>query len=201
MKKLVEEGKVKYLGLSEASASTIRRAHAVHPITAVQLEWSLWSRDAEKDIIPTCRYVFFPSWMHEFLVCHWQKKISFLCITRELGIGIVAYSPLGRGFFSLGAKLLEGLSDTDIRKVASSRYSTIAYNLYEMTYIGISNALDFCWSEDCAAEVSGTKFRQKWKAILGIACDCIEKGLHHRSTRSCVGSTSRRWCCSYPWHY
>ena len=56
MKRLVEEGKVKYIGLSEASASTIRRAHAVHPITAVQLEWSLWSRDAEKDIIPTCRY-------------------------------------------------------------------------------------------------------------------------------------------------
>ncbi|KAH7430152.1 hypothetical protein KP509_09G086100 [Ceratopteris richardii] len=89
MKKLVEEGKVKYIGLSEASASTIRRAHAVHPITAVQLEWSLWSRDVEKDIIPTCR---------------------------ELGIGIVAYSPLGRGFFSAGAKLLETLTDTDFRK-------------------------------------------------------------------------------------
>ena len=55
LKKLVEEGKVKYIGLSEASASTIRRAHAVHPITAVQLEWSLWSRDVEADIIPTCR--------------------------------------------------------------------------------------------------------------------------------------------------
>ena len=55
MKKLVEEGKIKYIGLSEASASTIRRAHAVHPITAVQLEWSLWSRDVEEDIIPTCR--------------------------------------------------------------------------------------------------------------------------------------------------
>ncbi|KAJ1270406.1 hypothetical protein BS78_06G050100 [Paspalum vaginatum] len=73
LKKLVEEGKIKYIGLSEASASTIRRAHAVHPITAVQLEWSLWTRDVEQDIIPTCR---------------------------ELGIGIVAYSPLGRGFFS-----------------------------------------------------------------------------------------------------
>ncbi|KAG2571255.1 hypothetical protein PVAP13_7KG020689 [Panicum virgatum] len=72
LKKLVEEGKIKYIGLSEASASTIRRAHAVHPITAVQMEWSLWSRDVEQDIIPTCR---------------------------ELGIGIVAYSPLGRGFF------------------------------------------------------------------------------------------------------
>ncbi|PQM35954.1 putative aldo-keto reductase 2 [Prunus yedoensis var. nudiflora] len=83
LKKLVEEGKVKYIGLSEASASTIRRAHAVHPITAVQLEWSLWSRDVEAEIVPTCR---------------------------ELGIGIVAYSPLGRGFFSSGAKFVEKLS-------------------------------------------------------------------------------------------
>ncbi|XP_050277219.1 probable aldo-keto reductase 2 isoform X1 [Quercus robur] len=89
LKKLVEEGKVKYIGLSEASASTIRRAHAVHPITAVQLEWSLWSRDVEEEIIPTCR---------------------------ELGIGIVAYSPLGRGFFSSGSKFLENLTDDDFRK-------------------------------------------------------------------------------------
>jgi len=89
LKKLVEEGKIKYIGLSEASASTIRRAHAVHPITAVQLEWSLWCRDVEEDIIPTCR---------------------------ELGIGIVAYSPLGRGFFSSGAKLVESLSEQDFRK-------------------------------------------------------------------------------------
>ncbi len=58
MKKLVEEGKAKHLGLSEASASDIRRAHAVHPITAVQLEWSLWSRDVEDEIIPTCRYIY-----------------------------------------------------------------------------------------------------------------------------------------------
>ncbi|KAH9687949.1 Aldo ket red domain-containing protein [Citrus sinensis] len=72
MKKLVEEGKIKYIGLSEASPGTIRRAHAVHPITAVQMEWSLWTRDIEEEIIPLCR---------------------------ELGIGIVPYSPLGRGFF------------------------------------------------------------------------------------------------------
>ncbi|CAL5034941.1 unnamed protein product [Urochloa decumbens] len=85
LKKLVEEGKIKYIGLSEASASTIRRAHAVHPITAVQVEWSLWSRDVEAEIIPTCR---------------------------ELGIGIVAYSPLGRGFLSNGPTL----SDQDFRK-------------------------------------------------------------------------------------
>ncbi|KAG6419976.1 hypothetical protein SASPL_116490 [Salvia splendens] len=54
LKKLVEEGKIKYIGLSEASASTIRRAHAVHPITALQIEWSLWSRYVEEDLIPTC---------------------------------------------------------------------------------------------------------------------------------------------------
>ena len=57
LKKLVEEGKVKYVGLSEASVDTIRRAHAVHPITAVQLEWSLWTRDIEEDIIPVCRFI------------------------------------------------------------------------------------------------------------------------------------------------
>lgn len=55
MKKLVEEGKVKYLGLSDANVDTIRRAHKVHPITAVQVEWSLWSRDIEDEIVPVCR--------------------------------------------------------------------------------------------------------------------------------------------------
>ncbi|CAL5034942.1 unnamed protein product [Urochloa decumbens] len=95
LKKLVEEGKIKYIGLSEASASTIRRAHAVHPITAVQLEWSLWTRDVEEDVIPTCR---------------------------ELGIGIVAYSPLGRGFFSTGAKLVDSMSEEDVRKKHLPRF-------------------------------------------------------------------------------
>ncbi|CAB4283314.1 unnamed protein product [Prunus armeniaca] len=81
LKKLVEEGKVKYIGLSEASPDTIRRAHAVHPITAVQMEWSLWTRDIEEEIIPLCRH---------------------------LGIGIVPYSPLGRGFFG-GKAVLESV--------------------------------------------------------------------------------------------
>lgn len=89
LKKLVEEGKIKYVGLSEASASTVRRAHAVHPITAVQLEWSLWTRDAEEEIIPTCR---------------------------ELGIGIVAYSPLGRGFFSKGPSMTQNFAKEDTRQ-------------------------------------------------------------------------------------
>jgi aryl-alcohol dehydrogenase-like predicted oxidoreductase len=78
LKKLVEEGKIKYVGLSEASPDTIRRAHVVHPITCVQIEWSLWTRDIEEEIVPLCR---------------------------ELGIGIVPYSPLGHGFF--GGKAVE----------------------------------------------------------------------------------------------
>lgn len=73
MAELVQQGKVRYLGLSEAAASTIRRAHAVHPISALQSEYSLWSRDPETDILPTLR---------------------------ELGIGFVPYSPMGRGFLS-----------------------------------------------------------------------------------------------------
>ncbi|XP_022143047.1 probable aldo-keto reductase 1 isoform X2 [Momordica charantia] len=81
LKKLVQEGKIKYIGLSEASPDTIKRAHAVHPVTALQMEWSLWTRDIEEEIIPLCR---------------------------ELGIGIVPYSPLGRGFFA-GKAVVESL--------------------------------------------------------------------------------------------
>ncbi|KAM0013676.1 putative perakine reductase [Helianthus debilis subsp. tardiflorus] len=90
LKKLVEEGKIKYIGLSEANPATIRRAHAIHPITAVQLEWSLWTRDVEEEVIPTCR---------------------------ELGIGIVPFAPLGSGFFASGPKVMDNLADDDYRKV------------------------------------------------------------------------------------
>ncbi|XP_022858362.1 perakine reductase-like isoform X4 [Olea europaea var. sylvestris] len=82
LKKLVEEGKIKYIGLSEASPNTIRRAHAVHPITAIQMEYSLWTRNIEEEFIPLCR---------------------------ELGIGIVPYSPVGRGFFA-GKAIVESLA-------------------------------------------------------------------------------------------
>ncbi|KAM7511782.1 hypothetical protein LguiB_010657 [Lonicera macranthoides] len=108
MKKLVEEGKVKYVGLSEASPETIRRAHAVHPITAVQLEWSLWTRDAEEEVIPTCR---------------------------ELGIGIVPFSPLGKGFFATGPKGVEAFKSDDFRKTlpkfqgANLEHNTNLYDL------------------------------------------------------------------------
>ena len=91
MAKLVKEGKVRHLGLSEASSQTIRRAHKVHPITAIQTEYSLWSRDPEVDVLATCR---------------------------ELGIGFVAYSPLGRGFLTGKIKTLDNLAEDDWRRGA-----------------------------------------------------------------------------------
>lgn len=89
MKRLVEQGKVRYLGLSEAGVNTIRRAHKVHPITALQSEYSLWCRDLEVDIIPTCR---------------------------ELGIGFVPYGPVGRGFLAGTIKTLDDLIESDRRR-------------------------------------------------------------------------------------
>ena len=89
MAELVRQGKVLHIGLSEAAADTIRRAHAVHPITAVQTEYSLWTRDPEAEIIPTCR---------------------------ELGIGFVPYSPLGRGFLSGRFKSPDDLDEGDFRR-------------------------------------------------------------------------------------
>ena len=89
MAELVEAGKVKYLGISEAAPETIRRAHAVHPVTALQTEYSLWSRDPEDALLPT---------------------------VRELGIGFVAYSPLGRGFLSGSIRSLDDLEDSDFRR-------------------------------------------------------------------------------------
>jgi aryl-alcohol dehydrogenase-like predicted oxidoreductase len=89
MAELVKAGKVRHLGLSEASAATIRRAHAVHPIAALQTEYSLWTRDVEDEILPACR---------------------------ELGIGFVAYSPLGRGFLTGRFRKLEDLPEDDWRR-------------------------------------------------------------------------------------
>jgi aryl-alcohol dehydrogenase-like predicted oxidoreductase len=89
MADLVRAGKVRHLGMSEAAPQTIRRAHAVHPITALQTEYSLWSRDPEDEILPT---------------------------VRELGIGFVAYSPIGRGFLSGRFKTIDDLEPTDYRR-------------------------------------------------------------------------------------
>jgi aryl-alcohol dehydrogenase-like predicted oxidoreductase len=89
MASLIEQGKVRHLGLSEASVETIRRAHAVHPITALQSEYSLWTRDAEDEILPTLR---------------------------ELGIGLVAYSPLGRGFLTGRFQSPDDFPEGDFRR-------------------------------------------------------------------------------------
>jgi aryl-alcohol dehydrogenase-like predicted oxidoreductase len=89
MAEAVRSGKVRYLGLSEASAKTLRRAHAVHPISALQSEYSLWERGVEGEVLPTCR---------------------------ELGIGFVAYSPLGRGFLTGQVKRAEEYGPDDVRR-------------------------------------------------------------------------------------
>jgi aryl-alcohol dehydrogenase-like predicted oxidoreductase len=103
MAELVQAGKVRYLGLSEASAETIRRAHATHPITAVQSEYSLWTRDPEDEVLATLR---------------------------ELGIGLVAYSPLGRGFLTGQIRSLDDLPEDDWRR-SNPRFQedTLAENL------------------------------------------------------------------------
>lgn len=89
MVQLIREGKIRYLGLSEVNAGTLRRAHAVHPITALQSEYSLWTRDPEDEVLATCR---------------------------ELGIGFVAYSPLGRGFLTGQIKKFDDFSEDDYRR-------------------------------------------------------------------------------------
>src|SRR6185436_18937864 len=89
MAELVRQGKVRYLGLCEAAPATVRRAHAVHPITALQTEYSLWSRDPEDELLPT---------------------------VRELGIGYVAYSPLGRGFLTGQLRRFQDLAPDDWRR-------------------------------------------------------------------------------------
>jgi len=89
MKRLVEQGKVRYLQLSEAGAQTIRRAQRIHPIIAVETEYSLWSRNVEKEILPACR---------------------------ELGIGFMAYAPLGRGFLTATMKSVDALLPKDRRR-------------------------------------------------------------------------------------
>jgi aryl-alcohol dehydrogenase-like predicted oxidoreductase len=99
MKSLVDAGKVRHLGISEASSATIERAHAVHPVTALQSEYSLWTRDPEDGVLETCR---------------------------RLGIGFVAYSPLGRGFLTNESSNREGTADRDYRK-SHPRFSGDAY--------------------------------------------------------------------------
>ena len=104
MAELVSAGKVRYVGLSEASVETIRRAHAVHPVSALQSEYSLWTRELEAEILPTLR---------------------------ELGIGLVPYSPLGRGFLTGAFRTQSDLPEADFRRIAAPRFEqrNLAENL------------------------------------------------------------------------
>jgi aryl-alcohol dehydrogenase-like predicted oxidoreductase len=146
LKSLVEAGKVRYLGISEASSATLERAHAVHPVAALQTEYSLWSRDPEDGVLATCR---------------------------RLGIGFVAYSPLGRGFLTDESSNREGTQEKDYRK-NHPRFSGDAYekNLHLVANLeviakekGVSIAqLALAWvlsRGDDVVPIPGTK-RRKW---------------------------------------
>ena len=152
MARLVEEGKVRFIGLSEASADTLRRAHAVHPITALQSEYSLWSRDVEDNVLGACR---------------------------ELGVGFVAYSPLGRGFLTGQIKRFEDLDADDYRR-HSPRFQgdNFAKNLELVTRIEeiarekhcTASQLALAWvlaQGDGIVPIPGTKRRKYLEENLG----------------------------------
>jgi aryl-alcohol dehydrogenase-like predicted oxidoreductase len=118
MADLVAQGKVRYVGLSEASVGTLRRAHAVHPITALQTEYSLWTRHVEAQILPACR---------------------------ELGIGFVAYSPLGRGFLSGRFTRIEELDSDDVRR----RFPRFQGDAFERNRQLAAKVADFAEAKGC----------------------------------------------------
>ncbi|RBQ15946.1 aldo/keto reductase [Spongiactinospora rosea] len=152
---LVAEGKVRHIGLSEASAETIRRAHAVHPIATLQNEWSLWSRDIEHDQLALCR---------------------------ELGIGIVPYSPLGRGFLTGKYRSAGDFDGDDFRRVAQPRFAegNLQHNLAivdalteQATRLGITPArLALAWllaqGQD-VVPIQGATTRAQLEENLGAA--------------------------------
>lgn len=138
MAKLVEQGKIRYLGLSEAGAETLRRAHAVHPIAALQTEYSLWTRFAEDELLPTCR---------------------------ELGIGYVAYSPLGRGFLTATVKSLDVLAPQDRRRdMPRFQGENLEHNLTLLTPIE-----DMATAKGCTpAQVALAWVLAQWDDIVPI---------------------------------
>jgi aryl-alcohol dehydrogenase-like predicted oxidoreductase len=154
MKELVEQGKVRHIGLSEASPDTIRRANDVHPITALQTEYSLWTRDPEAQILPTLR---------------------------ELGIGFVAYSPLGRGFLSGRFQRPEDIPEGDFRR-SNPRFQgeNFQRNLDLVARVqdlardkGVTpSQLALAWllaQGDDVAPIPGTKRRSRLEENLGAA--------------------------------
>ncbi|MBW4717869.1 aldo/keto reductase [Saccharothrix obliqua] len=153
MARLVAEGKVRHIGLSEASAATVRRAHVEHPLTAVQTEWSLWSRGIENEVVPLCR---------------------------ELGIGLVANAPLGRGFWTGRYLDAEALDPGDFRRIAQPRFSSenlrrnapLVHRLTDLaTERGVTPAqLALAWllhQGDDVVPIPGTKRRTHLMENLG----------------------------------
>jgi len=154
MKELVEAGKIRHIGLSEAGPDTIRRAHSVHPITAVQSEYSLWTRDPEDGVLP---------------------------VLRELGIGLVAYSPLGRGFLSGAIRSIDDLVEDDYRR-SSPRFmgENFQRNLELVAVIermasrkGVTSAqLALAWvlaQGDDIVPIPGTRHRSRLEENVGAA--------------------------------
>jgi len=154
MAELVREGKVRYLGLSEAAAATVRRACKEHPIAALQTEYSLWTRDVEAEILPACR---------------------------ELGIGFVPYSPLGRGFLTGRIKNTDGLDQKDFRRIAPRfEEENLKKNLAIVTRLEEIAADKGCKASQLAlawllakgeniVPIPGTKHMQYLKENLGAA--------------------------------
>jgi aryl-alcohol dehydrogenase-like predicted oxidoreductase len=161
MARLVEEGKVRFLGLSEVGEGTIRRAHAVHPISALQSEYSLWERNLEGDIIP---------------------------VLRELGIGLVAFSPLGRGFLTGTAKRAEEYPEGDYRRTdprfqganfdANVQAASVVHNIARR--LGATPAqVALAWllrKGDDIVPIPGTKRRRYLEENVGGASVVLESG-------------------------
>jgi aryl-alcohol dehydrogenase-like predicted oxidoreductase len=174
---LVSSGKVRRLGISEAAPATIRRAHEVHPVTAVQTEWSLWSRDVEDDDV--------------------------LATVRELGIGFVAYSPLGRGFLSGTIRSLDDLEPDDVRR-HSPRFQGENFKrnleLVERVHQIASDRsvspsqLALAWvlaQGDDVVPIPGTKHRQYLDENIGaIAIDLSEDEVRALDAAVPAGSTA-----------
>ncbi|PKA64957.1 putative aldo-keto reductase 1 [Apostasia shenzhenica] len=190
LKKLVEEGKVKYIGLSEASSDTIRRAHAVHPISAVQIEWSLWTREIEEEIIPVCR---------------------------ELGIGIVPYSPLGRGFFG-GIAVVESLSANSMlnshprftgenlekNKTLYTRLEKLATK-HECTTAQLALAWILHQGTDVVPIPGTTKIKNLYSNICAInvklTYDDLQEILNAFSPEEVAGNSTFGFAESFSWKY
>jgi aryl-alcohol dehydrogenase-like predicted oxidoreductase len=177
LSELVAAGKVRHLGISEAAPATLRRAHAVHPVTALQTEWSLWSRDVEDNDV--------------------------LATVRELGVGFVAYSPLGRGFLSGNIRSLDDLDENDFRR-HSPRFQgeNFAKNLELVERVreiatakGVTpSQLALAWvlaQGDDVVPIPGTKRRQYLDENIGaLTIELSEDDLRSIDAAAPVGSSA-----------